>query len=120
MTNIVLQTNPPNSGEFFLNIQRRLNIQVTQEEAQKAVMRYVTLNLSSQFSAHSPVLFVADHAYWRVPIHLTFPSQGDVGGVGAIDVNIESGELMTTDEILEGIETRADYLAQRFTRISDR
>ena len=120
MTTVVLQTDPPKNGEFSLNIQRTLNIQIAGDEAQKAVARYITLNLSSQFSAHSPVLFVADHAYWRVPIHLTFPSQGDVGEVGSIDVDIESGELVITDKILEGIKSRADYLAERFTRVADR
>lgn len=120
MINIVVQSNPPESGEFSLNIQRTFHMQVSQEEAQRAVMRYITLNISSQFFTHAPVLFVADQAYWRVPIHLTFPSQGDVGAVGAIDVDIESGALMITDEILEGIESRADHLAQRFTRIADR
>lgn len=120
MTTIVLQTNPPKSGEFSLNIQRTLNIQVSQDEAQKAVTRYVALNLSNQMSGKAPVLFVAERGYWRVPVHLTFPSQGDVGEIGAIDVDIESGELMITDKILEGIETRADYLAQRFTRIANR
>lgn len=120
MAIIVLQISPPESGEFSLNIQRTFNIQVTQDEAQGAVMRYITLHLSSQLSSHAPVLFVADRAYWRVPVHLTFPSQGNVGEVGAIDVDVENGELLLTDEIIEGIETCADYLTQRLTRVADR
>ena len=45
-----------------------------------------------------------------VPIILSMPPTGDRGEVGAIDVDVETGQLQITPELIEAIEHRAEYL----------
>jgi hypothetical protein len=65
--------------------------------------------------AEAPMLVVDDKAFWCVPIHLTFPSFGDVGCVGFIHVDPLTGKLETSRTIIKEIEQNADDLAIRFT-----
>lgn len=49
---------------------------------------------------------------WRVPVDLTFPSQGRVGRVGEVDVDARYGEVHYDDALLERIAGAAQQLAQ--------
>ena len=65
--------------------------------------------------AGTPTLVVGGKAMWRVPVHLTFPSFGDVGPVGCIDVDPVTGEFDHSQITIDEIEKNAEHLALRFT-----
>jgi hypothetical protein len=120
MANVILELETPETGFFALDIQRTMQIVVSAAEAQKRVTRYVCLNLSNQMHGGTAVLVAAVRGVWRVPIHLTFPTHGDVGVVGTIDVDVETGELLVDDHLIKELEQHATTLAQRFTRTPNR
>jgi len=53
----------------------------------------------------------AERICWRVPVILSLTSQGDVGEVGTIDVDVETGQLHINPQLITEINTRAEGLA---------
>lgn len=50
---------------------------------------------------------------WRVPIDLTFPSQGRVGRVGEVEVDAQHGQVNYGDDTLAQINEATRRLAQQ-------
>jgi hypothetical protein len=71
--------------------------------------------ISTNMHAAEPTLIVGDKICWRVPIMLSLPPTGDRGQVGAIDVDVATGQLQITSKLITEIERRADYLATSST-----
>jgi hypothetical protein len=61
--------------------------------------------------ASDPNLVVAERLYWRVPVILSLTSQGEVGQVGTLDVDVETGQLHVTPQHIAEINARAQGLA---------
>ena len=102
-------------GVLKLKVDRTIKVQVLAQEAQRKVSRFVHMEISTQMHAETPMLVVGDKITWRVPVHLTFPSFGDVGCVGFIHVDPTTGELKVSQSVVEEIERNAQDLAARFT-----
>ena len=60
---------------------------------------------------NGPTLVLDEHIYWRVPVILSLTSRGDVGEVGAIEVDVETGQLHVTPQLIMEINSRAEGLA---------
>jgi hypothetical protein len=88
-----------------------MQINVSAAEAQRWVTQFVHRRISSQMRGETPTLVFGEKACWRVPVHLTFPSIGDAGQVGSIDVSVETGEFDTVEPIQLEIERHAEVLA---------
>jgi hypothetical protein len=104
----------PITGVLTLHIDQQVEINISAQEAQRKVNRFVHLEISTQMHAEIPTLVVGNKAMWRCPVHLTFPSLGDVGCVGALQVNPTTGELEVSPVLIKEIEANADQLAARF------
>jgi len=52
---------------------------------------------------------------WRVPIILALPGGGNLGQVGTVDVDVQTGEVLADDLLLNEIARYADRLAARTT-----
>lgn len=65
---------------------------------------------------NAPRLVVSSNnsSMWRVPVHLTWPAFGDVGRVGFLHVNPQTGEMDTSPLVLTALIQAADVLAKRF------
>ena len=70
-----------------------------------------TDEISTNMHGGTPRLVVGERNCWRVPIILSMPPTGDRGEVGAIDVDVETGQLIITHTLIEEIQQRAEYLA---------
>jgi hypothetical protein len=105
----------PETGVLTLTLDQTVPINVSATEAQRRVSRFVHWEISSQMHGKAPTLVIGDRAGWQVPVHLTFPSFGDVGCVGEIVVDAETGQLQTDPLLIAEIERRAQELATRFT-----
>jgi len=101
----------PNSGQLSINIQLSVPIKTTAFSAHQKVTGYVADEISTNMHAIEPTLIVGDRICWRVPIVLSMP--GDRGEVGAIDVDVETGQLQITPDLIKEIEERAEYLITR-------
>ncbi|MFQ5420268.1 MAG: hypothetical protein ACE5EY_07885, partial [Anaerolineae bacterium] len=67
--------------------------------------------ISTQMHGREPTLVMGERICWRVPVILSLPPTGDRGEVGAIEVDVETGQLNVTPSLMEEIQRRADYLA---------
>jgi hypothetical protein len=103
----------PTTGVLTVQVNQAVHINVSAEEAQRKVSVFVLRKISNLMHGETPTLVLGERTSWRVPVHLTFPTTGDVGPIGTIDVDVTSGELCTTPDIIAAIEALAQSLAQR-------
>jgi hypothetical protein len=105
------------TGVLTLQFDRQIKINVSSRQAQQQVNHFVHMEISTQLHATTPILVVnreSEESLWRVPIHLTFPNFGDVGQVGFIHINPETGDMDTSPAIIKNLSDEADALASRF------
>lgn len=112
---ILLETPHPVTERLSLHIHADVQINISDTQAQHNITQYVHSKISSQMHGKSPILVLGSRVYWRVPIHLTFPFIGDAGQVGAIDVDVETGQAEITEALIQEIECHAEDIARRFT-----
>ncbi len=112
---ILLETPVPVSGRLSVHVHADVQINIVATEATHRVTQFVHQKISSQMHGGTPTLMLGDRAYWRVPVHLTFPSLGDAGNVGFIDVDVETGEAITNETIVHGIEHHAEEITRRLS-----
>lgn len=103
------------TGTLTLELREEIKLNISAEEARRLANRFVHLEVSSQMRAEKPLLVVGQQVNWRVPIHLTFPSFGDVGCVGYLHVDPVTGEIDSSPAVLQAITDHAENLAARFT-----
>jgi hypothetical protein len=103
----------PHNADVEIDIRLRAKANVTAITAQRKVSRLMLDRVSNLLCGNAPTLVAGDRLRWRVPIWLGFPTHGLVGRVGEIDVDLETGEILFTDSLLEEIGQRADDLARR-------
>lgn len=84
---------------------------VSAYSAQQKVNNFVLNEISYMMYAGEPGLYVNGGTSWRVPIHLSLTSKGDVGTVGHIDVDVNTGQMHLSPQQLVDIESRAEHLA---------
>lgn len=81
--------------------------------ARRKVNVFVGENISCSMGGGTPELVLGARVVWRVPVFLTFPSYGVVGTAGTIDVDAETGDLLTTPSLVEELIHNAETLAAR-------
>jgi hypothetical protein len=101
----------PQSGQLAIDVHLSATVNVTAFSARQKVTGFVADEISTNMHAGEPKLVVGERICWRVPVILSMPPSGDRGEVGTIDVDIETGQLLTTQSLIEEIESRAQYLA---------
>ncbi len=88
----------PEKGLVEVKVNVSFEIKVTAEEARRKVNRWLIDNVSLQMGGDPPTLVVGQRAVWRVPTYITFPHTGRFGVVGAVEVDVETGELLNLME----------------------
>jgi hypothetical protein len=119
-TNLELESmGIPQNADVEIAIKLRAQANVTAVTAQRKVSRLMLDRVSNLLCGNEPTLVVGDRLRWRVPIWLGFPKHGLVGKVGEIDVDLETGEMLFTESLLEEIGQRSDDLARRTLSTSE-
>jgi len=108
---VKIESLAPTTGQLSINIQLSATVKMTAFIARQKVTGFVADEISTNMHGNEPTLIVSDRICWRVPIILAMPPLGDRGEVGAIDVDVETGQLQITPGLIEEIERRAEYLA---------
>ena len=103
----------PRSGRVEVTINLSADVHVTADMARKRVSRLVISEIGNLLYGGEPSLAVGKRICWRVPVLLAYPDTGPVGQAGALDVDVETGEIFITPEQLTEITNYAHYLAQR-------
>jgi len=105
----------PQTGRLEIDIKVTADINVSAYAARQKVNSFVLNEISYMLHAGEPDLILRDLICWRVPVVLSLTSRGDVGEVGAIDVNAETGQLYSNPQLIEEVSARAESLAARFS-----
>ena len=113
--NVEVRTLTPQSGQLEIDVRLSATVNVTAFSARQKVTGFVADEISTNMHAGEPQLVVGERIYWRVPVILSMPPSGERGEVGTIDVDIENGQLLVTQALIEEIERRAEYLASHPT-----
>jgi hypothetical protein len=96
-----------------LIIEVMANMNISAFAARQKVTRFVVDEISTQLCGREPTLVVGERICWRVPVRLSLPPTGDLGDVGAVEVDVETGQLQITEALIQGITLRATELASR-------
>jgi hypothetical protein len=103
----------PKTGRLEVDIKVTADVNISAYAARQKVNSFVLSEISYMMHAAEPSLILSDRIYWRVPVVLSLTSMGDAGEVGAIDVDIESGQMHISPQQIAEIEARAADLASR-------
>jgi len=101
----------PQTGRLEVDIRVSADVNVSAYAARQKVNTFVLSDISYMMHAGEPTLLLARRICWRVPVILSLTSRGDVGEVGTIDVDVETGQLHVTPQLIAEINTRAENLA---------
>jgi len=105
----------PHAGQIQLAIQVSANVDYSASAARRMVGRFLADEIGYLLRAGEPKLVVAERICWRVPALLAFPETGPVGAVGAVDVDVQSGQLYITPEQIAEMTRHANDLAANYT-----
>jgi hypothetical protein len=105
----------PKMGHLEVDIKVSADVNVTAFTARQKVNNFVLSEISYMMHAGEPALVVDDRISWRVPVILSLTSQGDVGEVGHLDVDIETGQIQISPQQIAEIEARAANITARTT-----
>jgi hypothetical protein len=97
--------------KIALSISSRVNI--TDVVAQRKVTRLLLEQVGNLLYGGRPTLVAGRRLLWRVPVFLGLPTHGEVGQVGWLDVDAQSGEIPFTQQTLDELAERGDALAER-------
>jgi len=103
----------PETGHLEIDIKVRAEMKFSARAARQKVNHFVLSEISYMMHAGEPALVVDRQIRWRVPVILSLTSKGDVGEVGSIDVDVETGHLLVNPRLVMEIEARAQDLATR-------
>ena len=92
------------------------DVNISAMAARQKVNDFVLSEISYMMHAGESELVVSDRIVWRVPVILSLTSHGDVGEIGAISVDVESGQMAISPAAMDELYARADDLARRFSR----
>jgi hypothetical protein len=102
--------------ERLLNQYQTNSSNITPLVAQRKVTSFVIDQISNLMHGAKPTLITAnEQLYWRVPIILSMPPNGDRGQIGTIDIHAQTGELVINPTLLEEINQRANTLVTTST-----
>lgn len=104
---------PLNSGRLSVHIEVAADMNISAFAARQKVTGFVADEISTQLHGKEPTLVVGERIRWRVPVWLSLPPSGDLGEVGSIEVDVESGQLEITEALIQEITLRASDLANR-------
>lgn len=109
----VLMQELPRVGKLEVDVRVTADVNVSAFSARQKVNAFVLNEISYMMHAGNPALVLADRILWRVPVVLSQTSRGDIGQVGHIDVDVETGQMLVTPQLVSEIEARAAALVAR-------
>lgn len=96
--------------DIAVHVTAKLN--VTAFSAQQKVNHLLVMEVGTGVGSGEPSLVIeCERLLWRVPVILALPRTGPLGQVGQIDVDAQTGEMLTDAEHLASIASHAEQLA---------
>lgn len=105
----------PQTGHLEVQIKISADINISAYAARQKVNAFVLSDISYMMHAGEAQLVLEERIYWRVPVILSLTRRGDIGEVGALDVDVETGQLCVTPALIAEIQRRAEDVALRLS-----
>lgn len=102
----------PPQADVRIEISVAAHLGITAQSAQRKVSKLVLDHLGNVLYGKSPNLVAGTRLLWRVPIWLASPGRGPIGQAGILDVDVQTGEVLYSQEQLDTIGKQARALAQ--------
>jgi hypothetical protein len=104
------------NAELDITIHIKSQINVTSFTARQKVNVFLLDKVGTGVLAETPVLVAVDgRLCWRVPVVLSLPGHGRLGRVGAVDIDMQTSEILIPQAAIETLIDNANQLAQRTT-----
>jgi hypothetical protein len=108
----------PEVGPFDLSMPTTSEIRISAVRARQLVGIFTGNHISTQIHGITPqeLVIQGDRVYWRVPVIFSMGRQGQIGQIGTIDVDTQTGELSICGKPIdeshtEGMLDNAERLA---------
>jgi hypothetical protein len=99
------------TAPVYVNIHLALTLSITPDQARQQVNRQLVPELGTGLAAREPELrLTGERITWRVPIVLSLPGLGDLGQVGAVDVDAQTGHIALDADAHERLVQHANRL----------
>jgi hypothetical protein len=99
------------AAQVDINVHVTATINVTPFVARQKVNVLLLDKVGTGLLSETPDLAVSTgRLYWRVPVALALPGRGRLGQVGVIDVDVQTGEVLTNDILISDITRHANQL----------
>lgn len=110
-----------NADTLQLDIQISCHLVLSADEARQKLSRYLIDQVSLFFTPQNPLLLIQDneHILWQFPIVLTWGTQGQLGLIGNIAVNAQTGDILLTQESQKRLEANACLLIRGATSLAN-
>ncbi len=109
----------PAPAEVKIEFSLSTRVNVTDFTAQRKVSKLLLDRVGNLLYGERPTLVAGRRLLWRVPVWVALPTTGPLGQVGTLDVDAQTGEILTDADLLDAIEERAHVLAERATPQTD-
>lgn len=112
MTTVILDSQTTSDMKpFHFNLHVVATLQINAVDARRLVNRQVVAELSTGLGAREPELAIRGQKFiWRVPLFLSLPGVGELGQVGGIEVDAQTGEILSDTAVREQILQHAHRL----------
>lgn len=110
---VALMESLPKTGRLEVDIKVTADVNISAYAARQKVNSFVLSEVSYMMHAGKPMLVFGERICWRVPVILSLTSRGDMGEVGTIDVDVESGQMYVSPQLVTEINARAEALTTR-------
>lgn len=115
MENVTITLTGPGvqeSQEFNIQVSVAAIVNIGAKEARRKVTAWLVSEVGNMLVAGPPQLVISQQTVWRVPAILTATSVGPVGEVGAVEVDADNGELLTSDQLVTEILHNVEHLTR--------
>jgi hypothetical protein len=100
------------SGRLDITIAIRATIEVDAATARRKVTGWLVSEVGNLLMGDDPALVIAERVSWRVPVLLTSPERGVIGQVGTVDVDAQTGDVLSSAELIQELIERGRHLAR--------
>jgi hypothetical protein len=109
-------TSLPTGSRVVFHIEVSADFNISADVARQKANRFLILNLGDQLSAGQPELVVGERLSWRMPVNLTLSGRGNLGKVGDIQVDAQTGDVqIEPPQTLDQLTDQAEMLYERAT-----
>lgn len=85
--------------------------------AKRRAGSYLAMNVTMMTLAGTPTLVLGDRPVWRCPVYFNYLPIGEVGTLGTIEVDAQTGEAIPlTNEQITVMQERANVIATRLAQ----